>query len=193
MGGPCTTSSTTCDCFRCFHCTLDSISGNSLADGDKWLVITGPFGDKASPVTGFPGESLSRGATSSSTEDSWSSELWVDMHLGTYKECWCPSDEACDAATDFSALGGYLRASGPVGGATCVYGSREVCTVDGVTGRGMADDDYVMLVNTVQDSAVSSTSNASLLDTFFVSNEDEGSGTTYTFPIENMPSPSICK
>ena len=135
-------------------CFMKALPGYYLHADDRLLVLD--TCGRPSPVVGFPAmqsKLLSSNSTAVAGFVAGSMLEFVTSAGGTYQLCWCAASAfACSLAESFRVNAGSLTLIGPSTGSqvpklrVCISG--RICSVQGLLGQNLHEDDQLMLLDT---------------------------------------------
>jgi hypothetical protein len=138
------------------ECTIDGILGEGLSNTDRFEILDTCGVPQLIPR--FASAGMSASVMLTGARVTWGSTPMTSAG-GRYRLCWCagfgPQDTntsqffACSTADRFVVDAGELTVVGPsplLQDRTCVSG--RTCTVDGITGEGLTDAEFLMVLDT---------------------------------------------
>jgi hypothetical protein len=129
-------------CISGQNCTVNSIAGIGLMDGDKFMAL-GACGDPLTFVDRFPGGGISTPSIAGGSTYNWAT--YVTSSGGDYFLCWCSTHVNCDNSAAFNVETGLLTMIGPYNGIDRTCKSGLECGFAGIQGNYLADGDRLMI------------------------------------------------
>jgi hypothetical protein len=147
-------------CYMGMTCSISNLKGDFSEADDTLLVMPVSYcGDAVLEVSGFPiadtWTGLSRSAltgesglaTGGGKNFTWGSNF-VNAEPGFYHLCWCRgAPSGCTSRSDYMIAAARLSLEGPVIGQVFQCVVDEDCTIQGVRGNGLDDNDYVEIIS----------------------------------------------
>ncbi|CAJ1459137.1 unnamed protein product [Effrenium voratum] len=122
-------------------CNITGIAGQGLNNDDQVMVLT-----KCGEAV-VDAETFEQGSVSLATFDEGGSfTLPPGSRAGTFQVCWCPGEQLCLNAVDFSITLGRVIIGGPQDSVTYRCFEWEACTISDLEGANLAEGDRLVVV-----------------------------------------------
>ena len=128
---------------------LDGAQGSSAQIGDRLRIVNATCSD-ALPVFGIHNGGISQKLPANATHFDWAASL-LQVPGGDYRMCWCAGQEldgtprACDSASSFQVDVGTLSISGPMSGQSWTCSTSRPCSIYGLKGAGLTQNDRYLV------------------------------------------------